>query len=78
MNKIIGALIIVIGVFAGLYVGIWVLFIGGIIQVIEAIRATELLAMPIALGIARVLFASFVTSIIIGLSTLIGTAVYKN
>lgn len=40
--------------------GCWVCFIGGIVDVIEEIRADELEALKIAIGIAKVMFAGFI------------------
>jgi hypothetical protein len=57
MKTIIGAGMILVGIVLGLYVGVWVLFIGGIIDVIEQIKADELQAMAVAIGVAKVIFA---------------------
>ena len=60
MGKIIvGCLMCVGGLILGLYVGLWVCFIGGIVDVIGEIRADHLVAMNVAIGIAKVLLASF-------------------
>jgi len=53
---ILGLALCIIGVLFGLYIGIWVCFIGGIVQVIEQIRAENLEPLKVALGIARVFF----------------------
>jgi len=45
------------GAAIGLYVGVWLCFVGGIVDVIEAIRAPELSAMPVAIGVAKVVFS---------------------
>jgi ABC-type xylose transport system permease subunit len=58
MKKGLGFLIILVGLFTGLYVGIWWGFIGGIVKVIEVLKSTELVSMDLALGIARIVFAS--------------------
>ena len=57
MKTILGLLLIVAGIALGLYAGLWWAFIGGIVVVIEQIRAVHLDAMTVALGIARILFA---------------------
>lgn len=46
----------VTGVLLGLYVGVWWAFVGGIVQMIEALRAPELDALGVALGLARLMF----------------------
>lgn len=54
---IIGLLLVVGGIASGLYVGLWLCFIGGIVDVIQQIRADELVALTVAIGVAKVLFA---------------------
>jgi len=54
---ILGIFLIIAGVFLGLYVGIWVCFIGGIVQIIEQIRAEHLVAMKVAIGLAKIVCA---------------------
>ena len=58
--KAVGILLIVGGVFVGLYLGIWVLFIGGIVQTVEAIKATPISALGIAFGILKIMCSGFV------------------
>lgn len=57
MKGFIGLLLIVAGVAFGLYAGVWWAFIGGIVQIIEQVRAPELSAMSVAIGVAKVFFA---------------------
>jgi len=58
MFRIILAIVLFIGGIAlGVYVGVWLMFIGGIIQLIEQIRAETLIPMQVAIGIARIIFA---------------------
>lgn len=59
-KTILGIILIGLGVIFGLYMGVWVCFIGGIVQVIEQIRAEELVAMEVGIGIARVMFAAVI------------------
>lgn len=69
-NEIIGVSICLLSVVLGLYLGIWVCFIGGIVQAIEAVRAVPVSAFNLAMGIARVMSASVVgwLSGIVGIS----------
>lgn len=60
MKLTLGCLLCLVGIAAGLYFGIWWAFIGGIVAVIEEIRADELEAMNVALGVARVMFAGLI------------------
>lgn len=58
MKAIIGLLMILGGLALGAYVGLWLMFVGGIIQVIEAVQVTPVNASGIAWGIVRIVFAS--------------------
>jgi hypothetical protein len=60
MKTLIGIILIFAGIALGLYVGVWLMFIGGVVQVIEAIKATPVEAMGIAVGALRVLAAGVV------------------
>lgn len=60
MKSIFGIILIVVGIALGLYVGVWLMFIGGIVQIINAIRAPELIAMTVAIGVAKIVFAGAV------------------
>ena len=60
MKAILGVLMIIAGVAFGVYAGLWWAFIGGIVDVISAIRAPELVAMNIAIGVAKVMFAGVI------------------
>jgi len=69
MMKLIGALIIVAGVLLGLYLGLWVCLIGGIVQLVEACKADPVSSLGIAFGIVRILIASvvgWVTVVVVG------------
>ena len=60
MKNLIGCLICLAGIAIGIYVGVWLMFILGIVQIIEAVKVTHVNAMGIALGIARVILSGFV------------------
>lgn len=60
MKELIGFLIIVVGVVFGLYMGLWVFFIGGVIDIIQQIRAEDLNVMATAWGIVKCMSAGFV------------------
>lgn len=51
---------VIAGVVLGLWAGVWWAFIGGIMDVIEAVRAVELSAFDVVIGVAKVVFASFI------------------
>lgn len=58
-RAVLGIGMIAAGVLLGLYVGIWVCLVGGIVDVIQQVRAPELSAMAVAWGVAKVFFAGF-------------------
>lgn len=59
MRQLIGVFLMFAGVCAGLYVGIWWGFIGGIVAVAEALKATEVVPYDVAYGVARIFFCQF-------------------
>ena len=54
MRTLLQVLIIIVSIFLGLYVGIWLMFTGGIIQIINGINPLN--TIEIAIGICKVLF----------------------
>ncbi len=58
MKVIVGFLLIIAGVALGLYVGVWLMLIGGIIQFVDAIKVDPVDTSGVAWGVVRVLFAS--------------------
>jgi uncharacterized BrkB/YihY/UPF0761 family membrane protein len=56
--KGIGCLLILLGIALGLYVGLWLLFIGGIVQIVEAVKADPVSSWGIAFGIVRIILAA--------------------
>ena len=72
MLKILAVLIIVAGILGGLYLGLWVCLVGGIVQIIDTIQHTPVEARTVAIGVLRVLCTGLVTWLTILLSTFIG------
>ena len=63
-----GILMIICGILFGLYVGVWLCFIGGIVGIIETIRAPELSAMVVAINIVKILgagVAGFISGVVL-------------
>lgn len=58
MRSVLGFLMIVLSVVLGLYVGGWIFFIGGIVDVISAVKAEVTIPLDLALGIGKVVFSS--------------------
>ena len=59
MKSILGLVLIILGIVVGLYLGVWVMFIGGIIQIAKSIQP-EVIAMGIAWGVIKILLATLV------------------
>lgn len=77
VKKWFGLVLIVIGVIFGLYIGIGVCFIGGIIDIIEQIRATNLEPVRVAWGVAKIVFAGFFGVMSGGIIAFIGYVVME-
>lgn len=54
MKKVIGILIAIVGISLGIYVGVWLMFVGGIVQIVNSINPLN--GLGIALGIVRIVF----------------------
>lgn len=72
MKKIIGILIAIVGIALGIYVGVWLMFIGGITQIVNSINPVN--GLGIAFGIARIVFCE-IGGLIAWLSVVIGSAI---
>jgi hypothetical protein len=73
-----GLLMIVTGIALGLYAGLWWAFIGGIVQVIEAVKATPVDALAVGVGSARVVFAAFIGGVSAMVLVAPGAAILKS
>lgn len=54
MKKFIGIIIAILGIALGIYVGFWLMFVGGISQIINSISPVD--GFGIAIGVARIVF----------------------
>ena len=72
MKKIIGILIAIVGIALGIYVGVWLMFVGGIVQIVNSINPIN--GLGIALGKARIVFCE-VGGLIAWLGIVIGSAI---
>lgn len=59
MKNILAVIIAVTSIILALYLGIWVMFIGGVIQIIEGAKADPINSGMIAKGLLKFLFCSF-------------------
>lgn len=60
MKAIVGLCLVLGGIAFGLYAGVWWALIGGIVDVITEIRAPELSALNVAIGVAKVLLCGVI------------------
>lgn len=64
MNKLFGVLLIMLGVVLGLYVGVWILFVGGILDLVDVVNLliddSGLDGMLVVWGVLKMMFAGFV------------------
>lgn len=57
MKKITGVFLILLGLVMGIYIGFYLCFIGGILQIVIAIKSPDISEMSIAWGIAKIVFS---------------------
>lgn len=74
IRNLIGIIIIIAAIVFGIWAGVWWAFIGGIVDVIDGIKATPVEAMSIAIGIAKVWFAAVIGGIAFWIGAVIGAA----
>jgi hypothetical protein len=60
MRAFLGISIMLAGVAAGIYLGFWWAFVGGIVAIIQEIKADELNAVALSSGVARVFLAGVI------------------
>ena len=76
MKGLLGVLVIIAGVALGLWLGLYVCFIGGIVDAVEAVKATPVESLGLAVGIAKVFctglvgWGSFLLVSMLGMSLL--------
>ena len=63
MRQILGLAMIVMGILVGLYVGVWIFFLGGIIALVEMIQQDSLTVASAILNVLRILVAGFVGAV---------------
>lgn len=58
IRVILGVASVIGGIAVGVYVGLWLMFVGGIVQIADAAQATPVDSNGIAWGAVRVVFAT--------------------
>jgi hypothetical protein len=73
-----GIALIISGIALALYLGLWLCFIGGIVQAVEAIKMDPVDAWGIAFGALRFACTGVVTAFTIVFTSLVGAAFFKS
>lgn len=76
MIKLLGVLIASVGFILAIYVGAWVMFVGGILGIVSFFKE-NLSYSFLAISILKILFAGFTASVIGYVSVLIGALLYN-
>lgn len=63
VSIIFGVILLVLSILGGLYVGFWVMFVGGIVDIIDAIKAPVTSMSAVGWGLIKILLASFIGGI---------------
>lgn len=73
-----GGTMMLAGIFAGFYFGLYWAFIGGIVDVIDALRADTLQALSLAIGVAKIVFAGVIGWVSFAVLFLVGLMLAKS
>lgn len=60
MRNVVGLLVMIIGIIAGLYVGVWLMFIQPILEACQAFDAGTLTGVTVGITVLKCIFASAV------------------
>ena len=74
--KVLGVMFIIAGIGLGLYVGLWVMFVGGIVTVVEAVKVSPVDSYGIAWGILKVCLSGIVGWVVFFFCSLIGSVFF--
>lgn len=77
MRNAIGVLVLVFGVCLSIYLGFWLGFVGGVVQILEAIQTTPIQSLNVAIGLLRIMTSTFVFGITILITFLVGKSIIE-
>lgn len=77
MNKLFSVLFLLVGIFGGLYVGGWIMFIQPILEACKVFDSGLLTGTIVGITILKCIFASFVGWIIFTIGYCISNFLYK-
>jgi len=72
LKTILGGLLITLGVGLGLYFGLWVCFIGGIMGIANAIDSHTITSSIVAWNVIKIILAGFVGGIVFYIPSALG------
>jgi uncharacterized membrane protein HdeD (DUF308 family) len=72
--KYVGVFLVIAGMAAAIYLGGYLMLIGGIVQIVEAVKMDDIPAASVAWGVARVLLAGFTAGICVLITFVPGAA----
>ena len=64
MGKIVGMIVAILGIALGVYTGFWVMFVGGIIDIIDVFKAPTIDGGLVAIALLKIFCAGLVGGII--------------
>lgn len=77
MKNVLGIIVCISSIFIGLYLGVWLCFIGGIVQIIESFKMNPINTLGLVIGIVRFLSASIVGWFSLLITFAIGQTILK-
>ena len=76
-RKVAGNTLMVIAFLLAAYVGIWLMFVGGIVDIIDEVRDQTFESLAIAVGVVKIVFAGFAAVIAGAIPYFIGKELAK-
>lgn len=78
MRKVLATTVWFVGILLALYVGLWLMFVGGIAQLVDAVQEEPVEGIDVALGVVRVFFASTATVLVFYFVGLVGYLIWDD
>lgn len=78
MRNVIAILAAVAGIALAAYVGIWIMFVGGIVVLIDAVQADPISGTSVAWGLVRIIFASTAAGLTVAASVALAAVIAKD
>ncbi|QWU14235.1 hypothetical protein SAMN04487895_101525 [Paenibacillus sophorae] len=75
MKSIAAFFICIVGAILGVYIGLWEMFIGGIVGLIEVLKSSDIDAYDLAINICKIIFAGPVGWIVFYVGVIFATLI---